>query len=263
MNTFQSELAKDGTVKITFSKGHNAVIIPTINDKYTVCVSCQVGCAVGCTFCHTPSFKANLTAEQIVEQVRVATNYCTPTAVVFMGQGEPMLNIVQVKKAVKMIHYEFGLSYKKITVSTSGIHAHKLLDLPCNCAISLHSPFNGERKKLIPHSPTVEELVEIANSYSKQNKYGVMIQYTLIKDVNDRDEDLKKLLSYSWAENTNFNLIEYNPKGEFTSSQRLLHFKEHIRNAGYKCFIRHSRGKDIKAACGMLEYGHQNTSQTT
>lgn len=142
----------DGTIKLLFPDKYIAVCIPTKDEKWSVCVSCQIGCPIGCTFCYTGSFVRNLTADEIVEQVRQAAKIIgkIPTSIVYMGMGEPMSNWNEVKQSIEHIHSEFKIPYKRITVSTSGINVGKLLDVPFHVALSLHSPFSDVRKKLIP-----------------------------------------------------------------------------------------------------------------
>ncbi len=268
----------DGTKKIDFENGYTAVIIPTKDEKYAVCVSCQIGCPVGCKFCYTGKmgFKNNLTAEQIVDQVRTANTIIgrlklgkaklipaeqvqlwNPTTVVFMGMGEPLLNLNNVIAAAEIMHKEFQLAYKHITISTSCLsNIKKLLDIPFNVALSLHSPFDEVRKKLIPSTITIAEIIEFAKAYcAKNRKRELMIEYALMKGVNDSDEDLQALRALQWPKKATFNFIEYNDLGEYKNSgrERLFYFKQAMIDAGFKSFIRYSRGPDIKAACGMLD----------
>jgi 23S rRNA (adenine2503-C2)-methyltransferase len=166
--------------------------------------------------------------------------------------GEPMLNFLEVSNAIEEIHSKHSFDYKKITLSTSGIHLNKLVFVSYNIAISLHSANDSIRKKLMPSACSVKEIIDFVKEFPGKN--GVMIEYSLISGVNDREEDLKELLSLDWPKNTNFNLIEFNDIKDMKKSSNYLIFKEAIRNAGYKCFIRESRGLDIEAACGMLNY---------
>jgi 23S rRNA (adenine2503-C2)-methyltransferase len=251
----------DGTVKIDFEAGHTAVIIPTLNEKYAVCVSCQIGCPVGCKFCYTGKMglKRNLTADEIVEQIIVAKSiiHKNPTTVVFMGMGEPLLNLNNVLAAAEMMHKQFQLSYHRITISTSCLpNIKKLLDIPFNVALSVHSPFDEIRKKLMPPTILIKEIISFAQEYCRTHpRKELMIEYAVMKDVNDRDEDSKALLALPWPKKTLFNFIQFNSLGEFRRSddQRLHDFKQAAINAGFKSFIRLSRGPDIKAACGMLD----------
>lgn len=261
MVNYKIEKSADGTVKIIFNEGYIAVTIPTKDDKLSVCVSCQVGCPVGCKFCYSgkTKFKRNLSYEEIVNQVRVAKyiSGCEPTSIVFMGMGEPTLNLVNVLEAGEKIHDEFNISYNRITISTSCLKTlDKLVDIKFNIALSLHSPFDVVRKKLIPGAISISKIVKFTKNYLAKgnNKKHVMIEYSLIKGVNDSEKDLKKLVSLKWPEKMLFNLIEFNDLGELCGSdmKTIEHFKEEILKKGWKCFIRGSRGKDISASCGML-----------
>ncbi len=261
MANYKIEKSTDGTIKINFKEGYIAVIIPTKDDKLSVCVSCQIGCPVGCKFCYSgkTKFKRNLTAEEIVEQVRVAKEVAglEPTSIVSMGMGEPTLNLKNVSEAGEKIHEEFNISYNRITISTSCLKSlDKLADTKFNIALSLHSPFDAIRKKLIPGTVSVSKIVKFSKDYLAKgnNKKYVMIEYSLIKGVNDSEKDLKKLVSLKWPKRMLFNLIEFNDLGEMQGSEikTLEHFKEEIIKKGWKCFIRGSRGKDISASCGML-----------
>ncbi|MEI7718783.1 MAG: radical SAM protein [archaeon] len=258
---YKTEKSSDGTIKINFKEGYIAVIIPTKEEKFAVCVSCQIGCAVGCKFCHSGKlgFKRNLTAEEIVNQVRVAQKVekAIPTSIIFMGMGEPLLNLENVLSAGEKIHEEFRISYNRITISTSCLkNLDKLEKVKFNLALSVHSVFDATRKKIMPKSASISKLVKFANSYISfgNNKKYVMIEYALISGVNDSDKDLKKLISLKWPKRSLFNLIEFNDIDDMKGSsiERLESFKQEIIKKGWKCFIRSSRGKDIEASCGML-----------
>ncbi len=253
---YKVETASDTTKKITFKEGYITVIIPQKNGKNTICVSCQVGCPVGCVFCYTGKFKRNLSASEIIHQVNVSMEIIggKPTSIVYMGMGEPMLNFNAVSESIETMHRELRLGYRRFTVSTSGHHLDKLINVPYRVALSLHTPFDDVRKKLIPGSKSIATLLEFVEKHCAVRKEGIMIEYTLIEGVTDRDEDLMKLLSIKWPENINFNFIQYNELGEFKQSDRLTMFKQAMIGAGYKSFVRLSRGPDIDAACGMLDY---------
>lgn len=258
---YKTTKSSDGTIKIDFKEGYTSVIIPTVNDKYAVCVSSQIGCAVGCKFCYTAKmgFIKNLTSEQIVDQIRKAMAIMEkkPQSVVFMGMGEPTLNLANVLLSAENIHKEFSIAYNRITISTSCLNnISKLLEIPFNVALSLHSPFDSVRKKLMPSTIPISKIVEFAKEYCKRyQRKELMIEYAMMKGINDRDEDVKELMSLEWPKETTFNLIEFNDIDEFkrVSRDRMTEFKKEIIKAGHKSFIRYSRGPDIKAACGMLD----------
>ena len=258
---YKVTISIDGTRKIDFQEGHTAVIIPTVNEKHAVCVSCQVGCPVGCKFCHTGKMglKRNLTADEIVNQIIVAKSVIgsNPTTVVFMGMGEPLLNLNAVLAAAERMHKEFQLAYNHITISTSCLPTmNRLLDIPFNVALSIHSPFDETRKRLMPPTILIKDIISFAQEYcQKHPRKELMVEYALMKGINDRDEDIKALLALPWPKKTLFNFIQYNDLGEFKRSDDLhLHnFKQAAIAAGFKSFVRLSRGPDIAAACGMLD----------
>lgn len=260
---YQIKKSKDGIIKIKFREGFSSIIIPSKDEKFSVCVSCQIGCPLSCKFCNTGNFgfKRNLSSEEIIQQVRIASEIIgkTPFSVVFMGMGEPLLNLKEVLEAAEKIHEKFLISYKRITLSTSCLkNISELEQIPFNVALSFHSPYDKVRKKLMPSTIPVKEILRFSRNYlkNKSKKKYIMIEYFLIKGVNDSDEDVKQLLKLKWPKNTLFNLIEFNSCNDFLPSEaeKILKFKEEIMKAGYKCFIRNSRGKDIKAACGMLDF---------
>jgi 23S rRNA (adenine2503-C2)-methyltransferase len=261
--SYKIQESSDGTKKLIFDKGYIAVIIPTKDDKNTVCISCQVGCPVGCKFCYTGKigFKCNLLAEEIFEQAKIAQEIIGKKiqSVVFMGMGEPTLNIKNVLEAAEKIHKELLISYNRITISTSCIKTLSSLEnIPFNVALSLHSPFDKTRKQLIPGAISLRQILPFTRKYLEKsnNKKYVMIEYSMIKGINDSERDLKKLISFKWPKKMLFNLIEFNSFGDFKKSDEstVEHFKQEIIKAGWKCFIRKSRGSDIEAACGMLEH---------
>jgi 23S rRNA (adenine2503-C2)-methyltransferase len=250
--------SKDRTKKITYPEGYHSVIIP-VKEKNALCVSCQIGCPVGCKFCFSgKSFKRNLNAKEIIQQFEKARELLgrDPNTVVFMGMGEPSLNIKEVKTAAEYFH-EQGLGYNHITISTSCIkNLDKLANLPYAIAISLHSPYDSVRKKLVNSKIKIKDIVKFAQKVSeKRNKRTILVQYALIKRVNDRNKDIKKIISYKWPKRTMFNILEFNETGTMkrADKEKFIKFKEGIIRAGWKCFTRQARGKDIEAACGMLE----------
>ncbi len=254
------ERSQDGTIKLNF-KGYSTVIIPSINDKFCVCVSCQIGCAVGCFFCLSgkTKFQRNLTKQEILDQVEKAKETIgkEPTSIVFMGCGEPSLNLKNVLESAEEIHITHNIPYKKITISTIGLdNLDSLSKIKFNLAISLHSAFNEKRKEISPIVCSVEKILETAKTYvSQHQKNYIMIEYSLIQRFNDSLNDFDKLLSFDWPKRTIFNLIEFNETNGLkkTEMEKIQEFKLKIMEKGYKCFIRNSRGKDINASCGLLE----------
>lgn len=279
------EKSNDGTIKFIFNNSFHAVLIQN-RTKNTLCISSQVGCAMNCQFCLTAKlgFERNLTVEEIVLQFETALKYLTNdeitsknkkgiyyahdfiTSIVFMGMGEPFNNYNNLIQSIDALHEEYFYSYKKITVSTSGI-IPKMKEFikqenKIQLAVSLHSPFQEIRDKLMPNLKQypILDLVNACNLYCKKNKHHkIMIEYIMIEGLTDREEDLNELLKLGFEKMTNFNLIPLN--GELilegktyncSSIKKCELFKEKLIQSGFKCLIRHNRGNDIEAACGML-----------
>lgn len=260
---YKIQKSEDGTIRILFEEGYSAVIIPSKEGKAAVCVSCQIGCPIGCKFCKSGKvkFKRNLTSEEIFDQVIIASEVMkkSPSSIIFMGIGEPTLNLENVLAAGEKIHQRYNISYNKITISTSCLeNLDKLVRCNFNLALSLHSPFDKVRKTLMPKSCSVRKIVKFANDYvdNANNKKYIMIEYALMKGVNDSEKDLKKLVSLKWPKRSFFNLIEFNEVNNFEASDfsNVLKFKDALMKKGWKCFIRNSRGQDIGASCGMLSF---------
>lgn len=278
----QVENSRDGTIKLHFKQGHHCVLIPQ-KKGYTLCLSSQIGCVMDCTFCLTAkmNFKKNLSSQEIIEQFEEALKIAQEknqdtltskkypkeflTSLVFMGMGEPFANYNNVVESIKILNSKHAYPFKKITVSTSG-YTHKMkkfIEEPfqSHLALSFHSPFQEIRDKLMPSlsSFKIKDLVEISNMYTKKRKDPIMIEYIMIDQLTNRDEDLKELIELGFEEGTYFNLIPLNGtmelegknyyKSDLESCEK---FKTSLIDAGYKCFIRYTMGDDIEAACGML-----------
>ena len=282
-------VSNDSTTKIEFFEGYHCVLIPLKNGKVTLCVSSQVGCALGCRFCKTGEMglKRNLSCDEIIRQFDFALEYVKNnenlddtvknfevrrsypqdyiTSIVFMGMGEPFNNYRNVIDSIYCLNRNYSFPFRKITVSTSGIlpKMEDFLgeDFSSQLALSLHSSIQSKRDFLMPFLSNfpISELVEFCNKYSKNRRDGMMIEYIMIAGFNDKDEDIDALLNLGFDKNTNFNLIPLNGKidlgGELydsSSMERIEEFKRRLRERGYKCFIRYNMGEDIEAACGML-----------
>lgn len=288
------EKSLDGTIKFIFNTGFHCVLIPGKfnSGKNTLCVSSQVGCAMGCTFCLTAKmgFMRNLSCDEIILQFKTTLEYLCEqsgikvsdlsngknskgvkyasdliTSMVYMGMGEPFNNYDSVVDSIRCIHTVYCYSFSKITVSTSGvIPAMKKfieLDWKVHLAISFHSGFQEVRDRLMPFLSRwkIGELVDVCNLYSEKFRDKIMVEYIMIKGVTDRPEDLEKLLSLNFIKMTNFNLIPLNGTMELdgktyycSDDDTLDNFHSTLRSAGFKCFTRKNMGEDIEAACGML-----------
>ena len=271
--------SQDGTRKWVISVGGNdlieMVLIPEKN-RATLCVSSQVGCAVDCSFCATgkQGFSRNLNLDEIIGQLWVAANsYGIPrepnsrniTNIVMMGMGEPLLNFNPVVDAMNLMMDDnaYGLSKRKVTLSTSGIvpkidELSKVSDAALT--ISLHAPNNELRDQLVPVNKKypIQALLDAVNRYvdSCNDKRVTTIEYILIDGVNDSlklAEELAELLTQLPCK---INLIPFNPfpgvNYKRPSGNRVKRFQVYLQDKGYVTTIRSTRGDDIMAACGQL-----------
>lgn len=278
------QISRDKTHKwlLEFSDGQRieTVYIPE-EDRGAVCISTQVGCAVGCKFCHTGSQKItrNLTAGEIVSQFMVARDayqeWPTPTDetrylsnIVVMGMGEPLHNPENVVKALKILSDGEGIaiSKRKITLSTSGI-APKIplvaTDIGVKLAISLHAPNNEKRSQIMPINDRypLEEVMKACQEYQRLSGHNrfITFEYLMLKDFNDTPDDAHELIELmkKYKIGAKFNLIPFNPwpgcSYEPSSNNRVRAFSKLLEDAGYEAPIRVARGQDILAACGQLK----------
>ncbi len=277
------DTSQDQTVKalLPLSTGRKieTVLIPDIDERgdarrLTVCVSSQVGCAMGCRFCATGlmGFQQNLTPGEITDQVRIMEDLAQErydmaiTNIVFMGMGEPLLNFDNVSTAIDILTHEdgFGLSPRRITVSTVGL-ARRIKKLAVeqprvNLAVSLHAPTDAQRSAIMPvnqsTSTDLTALREAIEFYTAETGRSVTYEYCLFKGVNDSHEDAQNLADVvSWAP-SKVNIIMYNPveglNFERTPEAQLHTFLETLVERGVTVTVRRSRGDDIDAACGQL-----------
>ena len=262
--------ATDGTVKKLLSwdnsnKQTETVMIPTKSRK-TACVSSQIGCPVGCTFCASglDGLDGNLAVGQIIEQLIRLKDYPI-TNVVFMGMGEPMANYDAVTRAIRIMNAPWGLGIgaRKITVSTVGlpvaIERLAKFDIPVTLALSLHAPNDELRKQLIPWAKfsTIEEILKSCGTYFDATGREITLEYLLLGGVNDRSSQAKELAELCKTLRCNVNLIRYNyvPDLEFNrpETEQVRRFQDTLTKGGVNSHIRASRGRDISAACGQEE----------
>ncbi len=268
-------VAEDSTLKLLLATkdGENieTVGIPTEN-RLTVCVSSQVGCPMACRFCATGKggFQRSLALHEMVAQVlsvREAMNR-RPSNVVFMGMGEPLLNIQQVLGAIRCINNELGVGQRKITVSTVGVpntlpnlaeQAQKILGrAQFTLAVSLHAPNQELREEIIPTASTYpfENLLEDCRRYFALTGRRVSYEYILLGGLNDTKEHAMELADRLIGSQSHVNLIAYNPidDAEFKrpSVRSIGSFKRLLEQKGIKVSLRASRGLDKNAACGQL-----------
>lgn len=240
-------------------------------ERYTVCISSQVGCKVGCAFCLTAKsgFMRDLSAGEIVEQLRLVKKDNNIDAnrrvnIVYMGMGEPLDNFGNVVKSVKIFSDCDGMDIAphRQTISTSGLSTkiEKLgkLDLGINLAISLHAVDNQLRERLMPINKAynIQSIIDVVRNFPVNSRKRVMFEYLVMKDLNDSLDAAKKLLSLLDGIKAKVNLIYFNPYGgtEFKrpSEHDMNRFQEYLTSRGLHCTIRESKGLDISAACGQL-----------
>lgn len=263
--------SSDGTLKylLEFPDGECVETVLMRFDNranLTACVSSQVGCAVNCSFCATGKrgFIRNLTYKEIIEQVLTIQRDTglKVTNIVFMGQGEPLLNLDNVLKAMKIFNENFQIGARRITISTSGIipGIKRLadIDLQSTLALSLHAPNHDIRAQLmqIENKYTMPELKQCLKKYIEKTGRRITIEYLLIKDLNDNLDSAKQLIDYLNDIKCNINLIPYNPteKNDYQkpSGNSIMRFKSLLEQSGKKVTVRLERGADIDAACGQL-----------
>lgn len=274
------EKSADGCVKFAFSleDGYviEAVLIPE-PDRNTLCISSQVGCAMGCAFCLTATmgFKRNLTPAEIVNQICAVRDYLLEqppdtligpariTNVVYMGMGEPLNNLDNVLASLSIVTEQKGLDLtsRRITVSTCGI-VPRLRELgeksPVNLAISLHAVDDATRSALMPINDRypIAQLLDACRDFPMPKRKRIMFEYILLQDINDSDRDAHELARLLRGIPCKINLLPYNQAPGLiyrgATMARLLAFQKILLDNHYTVFIRNSRGADISAACGQL-----------
>ena len=265
--------AADGTRKLVLATADGArieaVLIPE-ERRQTLCVSSQIGCSLDCSFCATGrmGLGRNLRAEEIVDQVLHACELLDAdgkalTHVVFMGMGEPLLNLKNVVQALRvLVHPEgFGLAPRRITVSTAGV-VPKLAELgeavPVRLAVSLHATSDALRDELVPLNKRfpIAELLEACAKFPVAARDRLSFEYALLAGVNDSDEDARRLARLALGARAKVNLIPMNehPGSPYRrpDDARIDSFASELARAGVTATVRRSRGDDIYAACGQL-----------
>lgn len=269
-------LSKDGTRKFLVAMGDQntveTVAIPARN-RLTLCISSQVGCAIGCTFCHTGTMglTRHLKAHEIVGQFIAVTHWLKEhsegeklTNIVYMGQGEPLHNYEQVKKATEIFldPKGLGLGQRRITLSTSGLvpQIEKLIDFPpVNIAISLHSANDKTRTELMPINKVYDltRLFKAIKTIPLKAHRRITYEYLLIDDLNDRVEDVEDLAELLHRKESKINIIPFNeyPESKYKrpSEKKILWFMDQLIQKGFTCTVRATKGDDILAACGQLK----------
>jgi len=265
----------DGVDKFLVHNGDNEVyecVLLPYEDRVSCCISSQVGCPMGCKFCATGlgGFDRNLTAGEIVGQYLLLQRRSERriSHVVFMGMGEPMLNLKNVIKSLRLLHDEVGLSYRHLTVSTVGLvpQIHELAQeqLPIHLALSLHSPLDEVRDRLMPvnHKWPVAEVMQAMRDYHKATGRKITIEYLLIKDITDTPDQAHELARLVRGVPNVVNLIPFNwvdTEQGFArpDRERVRMFRAILNSKGVNTTERVERGHDIAAACGQLAGQHK------
>lgn len=262
------QTSQDGTKKYLFpvsdGKYIESAYIPE-NDRATLCLSTQIGCKMGCLFCMTgrQGFQGNLTSSQILNQVRSLPERDKLSNLVYMGMGEPFDNIDEVLKSLNILTSDWGfaMSPRRITVSTIGIIPGMkkfLQESQCHLAISLHTPFETERKKLMPIENVypVKDIIETVKSFDWSRQRRISFEYIMFKGINDTDNHIRELSRLLDKLKCRINLIRFHPipgtSLQSTSDENIVKFRDKLNNKGITATIRRSRGQDIMAACGLL-----------
>ncbi|MBN1142996.1 MAG: 23S rRNA (adenine(2503)-C(2))-methyltransferase RlmN [Bacteroidales bacterium] len=271
------QVSSDGTKKYLFRVNSErfveAVYIPE-SDRSTLCISTQVGCQMGCVFCMTgkQGFHGNLSAGEILNQIMSLPERASLTNYVFMGMGEPLANTGNLLKCLEIMtsSYGFGISPSRITVSTIGViqgMEQIISKSRCHIAVSLHTPFEDERLRLMPSEKVfpIKRVVETLRKSSIERQRRISFEYIMFKDFNDTARHVNGLTRLLNGLRCRINLIRFHPVPgvpfESSDEDTIQWFKQRLNEKGLLTTIRASRGLDILAACGMLSTKHQQIEE--
>ena len=247
-----------------------AVYIPELNTsggspRATLCISCQVGCKMGCRFCVTgqQGFHGNLSASDILNQMFSIPEFGQLTNIVYMGMGEPMDNLSSVLHSTDVLTSDWGLGWSphRITVSSVGIipGLKRFLDTcQCHLAVSLHNPFPQERLSIMPmqRAYPIADVIALLKQYDWSGQRRVSFEYTMFAGLNDSTRHAAELVRLLKGLHCRVNLIRFHASPDTpyrtASPQSMNQFRDYLNNHGITCTIRASRGEDIMAACGLL-----------
>lgn len=270
-NILKKQESADGTKKYLFDVlDGNAIetVLMSYHHGYSICVSSQIGCKMGCKFCASTGIKfiRNLTSGEIVEQILAVErdNNIRISNVVFMGIGEPLDNYDNVVNAIRIINNQKGINIgaRHISVSTSGLvpKIYQLAEenIQCTLSISLHATTDEKRSSMMPVNQryNIEELLQACRDYIEKTNRRISFEYALAKDNNDNLEDAKRLVKLLKGMICHVNLIPINKieNGTFTksSNENIVKFRDYLNDHGIVATIRRELGSDIDAACGQL-----------
>jgi 23S rRNA (adenine2503-C2)-methyltransferase len=258
----------DGTKKYLFPTSDKrfieAAYIPD-DDRATLCVSSQVGCKMGCLFCMTgkQGFQSQLSAGEIVNQISSLPEREKLSNIVYMGMGEPFDNLEGVMRSLEILTADWGyaMSPRRITVSTIGMipaMKHFLENSECHLAVSMHTPFHEERRKLMPVENVypIAEVIELLRSYDMGKQRRISFEYIMFKGINDSPRHVKEISRLLNGMRCRMNLIRFHPIPDTplqsSSEDSIQEFREALVKRGIRTTVRASRGQDIFAACGLL-----------
>ena len=262
------QISTDGTKKYLYptatEKFVEAAYIPD-EDRATLCVSSQIGCKMGCLFCMTgkQGFQGNLTAGEIVNQIQSLPEFENLTNIVYMGMGEPLDNLQPVLDSLEILTASWGYAWspKRITVSTIGVIPAMqtfLKQSNAHLAVSMHTPFDDERKKIMPiqNVYSISEVVSELRKWDFSHQRRVSFEYIMFKGVNDTPRHAREIVRLLEGIRCRINLIRFHPIPdtalEGTPYNDMVEFQNMLKARGMTVTIRASRGEDIYAACGML-----------
>lgn len=266
--TFESKV--DSTKKYLLELADKNIVEAVFmeyKDRSTICISSQVGCRMGCSFCASTKngLKRNMTSSELIEEVYLMERLNGPISnIVIMGIGEPLDNFSNIKKFIEIITYSKGrnLSHRSITLSTSGLapKIKKLADtgLDVNLALSLHYADDKKRAVYMPIAKrySIKEIIDATDYYFDKTGRRVSFEYVVIDGVNNLNEDVENLHDLLFGKNVHINLIPLNPIEEFDhkkpNNKVLEDFKNKLTKRGLNATIRRSMGSDIDASCGQL-----------
>lgn len=266
--------SRDGTKKYLFKvlsgKYIESAYIPEKN-RATLCISSQAGCRMACIFCMTGRqlFQGNLSSNEILNQFRSIPEFGMITNIVYMGMGEPLDNIGEVLKSLEILtaDWGYGWSPKRITLSTIGLknRIREFLDKSrCHLAISLHSPFDDERERLMPvqRSSRIRDVIDIVREYDFTGQRRISFEYILFSGLNDTPAHVRELVRLISGLKCRINIIRFHeiPGTELKSPDQAEaeRFRDALNKKGIPATVRASRGEDIGAACGLLSTLEQN-----
>lgn len=270
-NILKKQESKDGTIKYLFDVlDGNAIetVLMSYHHGYSICVSSQIGCKMGCKFCASTgiNFIRSLTSGEVVEQIIAVEQdqNIRISNVVFMGIGEPLDNYDNVVNAIHIINNPKGLNIgaRHISVSTSGLvpKIYQLADenIQCTLSISLHATNNEKRSGMMPvnNAYPIEELIQACKDYIAKTNRRISFEYALAKDSNDNLDDAKELVKLLKGMLCHVNLIPINKieNGQYSKStnENIMKFRDYLNDHGIVATIRRELGSDIDAACGQL-----------